>query len=84
MFFSAPQNDARQGSIVHSARSFFFIAPEVRCLDIVWVIIPPRSSHPFGMPMVWHDVVVVRELFVADGALPVLLRNLSVQKLPHL
>jgi len=55
----------------------------MRCLDVVWVIIPPRSSHPFGIPVVWCDVVVIRELFVADGAFPVLLDNLAVQQLSH-
>lgn len=55
----------------------------MRCLDIVWVIIPPGSSHPFGMPMVWDDVVVIGELFLADGAFPVLLDNLPVEKSPH-
>jgi hypothetical protein len=34
--------------------------------------------------MVWHDVVVIRELFVADGALSVLLDDLPVQQFPHL
>jgi hypothetical protein len=34
--------------------------------------------------MIWSDVVVVGELFVADGAFPVLLDNLPVQQLPHL
>jgi hypothetical protein len=27
-----------------------------------------RSAHSFGILVVWHDVVVVRELTVADGA----------------
>ena len=48
------------------------------CLDIVWMIVPPGSSHPFRIPVVWHDIVVVRELFVADGTLPVLLDDLAV------
>ena len=34
--------------------------------------------------MVGGDVVVLREVFVADGAYPALLDNLSVQKLPQL
>ena len=33
--------------------------------------------------MIWHDVVVVCELFVADGAFPVLLDNLPIQQFPH-
>jgi len=31
------------------------------------------------MDMIWHDVVEVRELFVADGAFPVLFHDLPVQ-----
>ena len=53
------------------------------CLDIVWVIVSPRPSHSFGISMVWHDVVVVRKLFVADGAFAVLLDDLPVQQFPH-
>ena len=47
------------------------------------MIISPRSSHPFRVPVVWHDIVVICEVFVADGADPALLDNLSVQKFPH-
>jgi len=48
------------------------------------MVVPPRSAHPFGIPVVWDDVVVVRKLLVADGTFPVLLDNLAVQKFPHL
>ena len=53
------------------------------CLDIVWVIIPPRSSHSFGIPVIWNHVRVIRELFVTDRAFPVLLDNLPIQQFPH-
>ena len=53
-------------------------------LDIVWVVIPPCSAHSFRIPVVRDDVVVIREVFVADSAYPALLDNLSVQKFPHL
>src|SRR5271154_7141857 len=53
------------------------------CLDIIWMVVPPRSSHSFRVLVVRDDVVIVREVFVADGAYPALLDNLSVQKLPH-
>ena len=46
------------------------------------MVLPPRSSHTFRIPVVWHDVAVVRELFVADDALPVLVDNLPVQLFP--
>ena len=75
---AGPQNAHAQGSIIHSGRSFFFIAPEMRCLDIVWVIISPRSSHPFGIPVIWNYIGVICELFVTDSTFPVLLDNLSV------
>jgi hypothetical protein len=70
-------------SVIHSGRSFLFIAPPVRCLDIVRMVISPSPSHTFGISVVWHDVVIVRELFVADGAYPVLLNDLPVQEFPH-
>src|SRR6266851_7478065 len=70
-------------SVIQSGRSFLFIAPEMRCLDVVRVIIPPRSSHPFRMSVIWHDVVVICELFVTDGAFPALLDNLAIQQLSH-
>ena len=33
-------------------------------LDIVWMVVSPRSAHSFGISMVWDDVVVIGELFV--------------------
>jgi hypothetical protein len=54
------------------------------CLNIVWMVVSPSSSHSFGIPMIWHDVLVVRELFMADGAFPVLLDNLPIQQFSHL
>jgi hypothetical protein len=53
------------------------------CLDIIWMVVPPRSSHSFRVLVIRDDVVIVREVFAADGAYPALLDNLSVQKLPH-
>src|SRR5260370_12237125 len=44
------------GPSVDSGRAFLFIAPEMRCLDVIRVIVPPRPSHTFGIPMIWHDV----------------------------
>ena len=72
-----------QGSIVYSGRSFLFIAPEMRCLDVVRVVIRPRSAHSFGIPVVWNHILIVRELFMADGALAVLFDNLPIQQFPH-
>ena len=53
-------------------------------LDIVRMIVSPRSSHTLGIPMVRNDVAIVRELFVADSTFPVLLDDLAVQQFPHL
>jgi hypothetical protein len=53
------------------------------CLDIVRMVVPPGSTHSFRIPMVRHHVIVVSELFVADGADATLLSSLSVQQLSH-
>ena len=52
--------------------------------DIVRVIISPCSSHAFGVDMIWHDVVVVRESVLADTAPSVLRYDLAIEQLPHL
>jgi hypothetical protein len=49
------------------------------CLDIVWVIVSPRSTHPLRIPMVRDHIVIVRELFVADRADASLFSDFSVQ-----
>src|SRR5258708_13641577 len=64
---------AYRPSAIHSGGSLFPIAPPVCCLDIVRMGVSPRSPDAFGITVVCHDVVVVRELFLADGTLPVLL-----------
>ena len=46
------------------------------------MVVPPRPSHSFRVPVVRHDIVVIRELLVADGAFPVLFDNLPVQQFP--
>jgi len=47
------------------------------------MVVSPRSSHSFGISVVWNDVVVVGELFVADCAYSLLLGDLSLQQFPH-
>ena len=79
----AKDNAQVQGSIIHSGRAFLFIAPEMRCLNIVRMVISPRPSHSLGILVVWHDVVVIRELLVADGADAVLFGDFPLQKFPH-
>src|SRR5207302_7201997 len=56
----------------------------VGCLDIVWMVVSPGSAHSFRISMVRNDVVVVGELFVADGAYSGLLPHLAVQQFSHL
>jgi len=52
----------------HPCRSFFVVTPVVRGLNVVWIVVTPCSAHSFRVPVVGHDVIIVRELFVADGA----------------
>lgn len=59
---------ADRPSVVNPARSFLSVTPPMRCLDIVWMIVSPRSSHAFRVPVVRNNVVVICELFVADSA----------------
>ena len=62
----------------NSAGPYFPIAPLMRCSNIVWVVVSPSSSHPFGILMIGNDVVVVGELFVADRTYSSLLADLAV------
>lgn len=73
----------RQIAASASARPLFPVAPPVDSLNIVGMIIPPRSAHAGGIDVVGHNVAVVRELFIADGALAFLGKNLPVKKLSH-
>jgi len=54
----------------------------MHCPDIVWMVIPPGSTHTLWFFVVWHDVVVVGELLVADCTFLVLLDNFPVQEFP--
>jgi len=53
-------------------------------LNVSRVIVSPCSAHSTGIDMVGHDVAIVGELFMADGALAVLGHNLVVHQLSHL
>lgn len=55
----------------------------MRGLDIVWMIVPTGTPHPFGFSMFRHDLRVVIEWFMADGTLAVLLGDFLVQQNPH-
>jgi len=47
------------------------------------MIISPSPSHSFGIFVIWDNVAVVRELFVADCAYSVLFGDFPLQKFPH-
>ena len=48
------------------------------------MVVSPRSSHAFATFVVWDNIVVIRELFLADWADSVLLADLPVEQFPHL
>ena len=53
-------------------------------LDVLWMIVSPSPSHPFGLDVVGHNLVVIRKGCVADRAFAILLDDFSVQQLSHL
>jgi hypothetical protein len=75
--------DLHHKSLILHGRALFAIAPEVRSLDIVGMVISARPSHSSRIDVVGHDVAVVREGHLTDGALPVLFDNFAVEQLPH-
>jgi CheY-like chemotaxis protein len=42
---------------------------------LVGMIVPPSSAHPLGVLVIRADIAILCELFVAEGAFPVLLDN---------
>jgi hypothetical protein len=52
-------------------------------LDIVGMIVPPRSSHSTRVDVVGNDVAVIRELPLAESAHAILGGDLSVHQLSH-
>jgi hypothetical protein len=53
-------------------------------LDVFGAVVSPSSSHPFGLDMVGHNLVVIAKRLVTDCAFPALVSDLTVQQLPHL
>jgi hypothetical protein len=47
------------------------------------MVISPRPAHASRIGVVRHDVVVVGERYLTDGALPVLLNYFSIEQFPH-
>ena len=56
----------------------------VRCLNIVWMVVSPCSSHAFTPFVVGDNIAVTGELLLADWADSILLSNLSIEQLSHL
>jgi hypothetical protein len=52
-------------------------------LDVFWMVVSPTSSHALRAPVVRYYVVVIVELFLADGAFSVLRLNLAIEQFPH-
>jgi hypothetical protein len=53
-------------------------------LNVVGMIVSPRSSHSTGIDVVGNDVAVVGEPFLAEGADAILRSNPSVHQFSHL
>jgi hypothetical protein len=68
----------------NSARSLVPVAPPVRRLNVVGMVVAPGSSHASWVDVVRHDVAEVGELHMAERALLVLFDNLAVYQPPHL
>jgi hypothetical protein len=64
-------------------RSFLTIAPRVDSLNVVWMIVPPRSAHAARANVVRCDVAVVGEPFLAQCTDATLRCNLLVQQFSH-
>ena len=72
-----------QQSLILSGRSLFTVAPVVHCLNVVGMVVPPRPAHSSRINVIRHDVPIVGERHLANGALSVLLDNFSIKQLPH-
>jgi hypothetical protein len=53
-------------------------------LDVFRMVISPGSSHSFRVSVVRYGVAAVGKFMVANGTLPCLLHDFSVEQLPHL
>jgi len=66
------------GALSHTAGSLLSVAPPMDGLDVVGMIISPRSSHSTRIDVVGNNVAVIRELPLAESAHAVLGGDLSV------
>ena len=82
-FLTTEQGRQHSGERSPPARSLFPIAPPVDRLNVLRMVVSPRSSHATGIDMVGYDVGIVGELFFADRALAVLGNDFFIQELSH-
>jgi hypothetical protein len=47
------------------------------------MIVSPYPSHASGIDMVRHNVAVICELFLAEGAEAILCNDLPIEEIPH-
>jgi hypothetical protein len=74
----------RHKHLILASGALSSIAPEVRSLDILWMVVSPRPSHASRIDVIGYDVAVIREGHLTDGTLPFLFYDFAVEQLPHL
>jgi hypothetical protein len=72
-----------QQSLILSGGSLFTVAPEVHCLNVLRMVVSARSSHSSWINVVGHNIAVVGERHLANGASPVLLNYFSIEQFLH-
>jgi hypothetical protein len=70
--------------LVLPSRALFPVAPEVRGLDILWMIVSPHPSHSSRIDVVGYDVAVIRQRHLTNRTLSILFDDFAVEHLPHL
>jgi hypothetical protein len=63
--------------------SLLAVTPPVHGLNVLRMVVAARSSHPSRIHVVGHDVAIIGERDLANGALPVLLNYFSIDQFPH-
>jgi hypothetical protein len=81
-----PSNDhcnAERPSLVLPRGSLFTVAPQVRCLNVLRMVVSARSYHPSRVNTIGHNVAIVGEHYLANSASPVLLNYFPIGQFPH-
>lgn len=55
----------------------------MRRLDVVGMVIAPRSAHALGLDVIGDDVIAVRKRQVADSAVSLLRRDFLGEHFPQ-